>query len=312
MAKQQRIDHFNKWPEAQEFKAEVQFKERVQQFAINTLFFPYQIPQTQNPDIHISVSYLLDAVDSLPLRPDHAFDWTWRAFEYLTKKAFPSSGSITETLRKGVTPTLSAYFAANQRAGDAYFDLLKHIPVQTCEYLLKRIIDGAPYTFTPGNHKNLSSYAKRMLFEDGNPPVVSPPFQTALIHLSSNYNYALTAERRNGALLLRRLIRGESLVLGTTPVQLTRDEISFFVISGLGYGFRNDRAHAKSIAPFRSSAASISTYAHCWFMFLLIYETIFAVLHTASSPLQLSGCPGQNFESNNKAYFQLFKNWLGA
>ena len=76
--KELRIKHFNEWPLNQEFSAEIQFKERVLSLGIQKLFFPYQLPNTDDKDFHICVSYLLDAVDSLPLRPDHAFDWMWR------------------------------------------------------------------------------------------------------------------------------------------------------------------------------------------------------------------------------------------
>ncbi|MBL0573769.1 hypothetical protein JD522_10080 [Aeromonas hydrophila] len=312
MAKKQRIDHFNKWPEVQEFKAETLFKERMQQLSKKELFFPYQIPSTTNTDIHISVSYLLDAVDSLPFRPDHAFDWTWRAFEYLANKAYPSHGSITNILRSGVSQSLSAYFTSNPPAADSYFDLVKKIPFQTCEYLLKRIIEGSPYTFTALTQKSLSSYAKRILFANGNLPVISPSLQTSIEHLSKKYDYQISAQRRNGASLLRRIIRGEQVTIDSSVIQLTRDEILFFLISGLGYAFRNDRAHAKSISPFRSSYAKVSTYAHCWFMFLLIYETIFSLLHTSNSPLQLNGCPSQNFYSNNSAFLILFGDYLNT
>lgn len=312
MAKQQRLDHFNKWPEAQEFPAEIIFKNRIKQFSTKDLFFPFQIPITKNSDIHISVSYLLDAVDSLPIRPDHAFDWTWRAFEYLASKAFPSQGSITEMLRSGASQSLSAYFSSNQAAADAYFDLVSNIPFQTCEYLLKRIIEGRPYTFTAITQKNLSSYAKRILFANGNQPVVSHSLQISLEFLSTEYDYAITSQRRSGASLLRRLIRGEKINIASSVINLSRDEILLFVLSGLGYAFRNDRAHAKSIAPFRSSYAKVSTYAHCWFMFLLIYETIFSLLNTSSSPFKLVECPSENFYRNNRAFLCLFGDHLNT
>ncbi len=176
--------------------------------------------------------------------------------------------------------------------------------------MLKRIIESGPYTFIPGDHKNLKSYAKRLLFADGNPLIISAPLQTTLAHLAVTYDYTDELQRRNGASLLRRIVRGEEVNLVGTSVQLTRDEQLFFLLSGLGYAFRNDRAHAKSIAPFRSSYASTKTYAHCWFMFLLIYEITFSFLHTTQSPHQLTGCPGKNFMDNNNAFEKLFVNHL--
>lgn len=310
MAKQKRIDHFNQWPLAQKFPAEELFDNRLKCFDLQDLFFPYQIPSTTNPDIHISISYLIDAVDSLPKRPDHSFDWTWRAFEYLAGRSFPSySSSITETLRGGLSSALTNYFATNAQASNEFYSLIKNIPFQTCEYLLKRIIDGAPYTFTSGAHKHLTSYAKRLLFANGNPPVISQNLQLILSHLST-YNFSDTERRRSGASLLRRILREQSVTIAGTSITLSRADLLFLLLSGLGYAFRNDRAHAKSIAPFRSSYASVTTYAHCWFMFLLMYEATLALLHTRSSPMQLTGCPAQNFQQNNNAYCGLFADYL--
>jgi hypothetical protein len=310
VAKQLRIDHFNHWPKAQDFRAEVDFKKRLERFETNQLFFPYQIPPTTNSDIHIVISYLLDAIDSIPNRPDHAFDWTWRAFEYLVTTSF-GNGNITNTIRNVATNVLSSYFSSNIEAATGFCNLIESTPIQTCEYLLKRIIESGPYTFVPGNHNNLKSYSKRLLFANGNPPVISTVLQAALAHLSVSYDYRDTTQRRNGSLLLRKILMCEQVVVAGTAVKLTIDDQVFFLLSGLGYAFRNDRAHAKAIAPFRSSYASIKTYAHCWFMFLLMYEITFSLLHTPQSPHQLTGCPGQNFIDNNNAFAKLFKNHLG-
>lgn len=312
MAKQQRIDHFNLWPSVQDFPAESSFRERVKNFSISDLFFPYQVPQTTDQHVHIVISYLLDAVDSLPYRPDHAFDWTWRAFEYLTSNASSGVGNITETIRNIASPEVDFYFSSNTQAENSFFDLIKNIPFQTCEYWLKRIVAGAPYSFSQGNHKSLSSYAKRLLFANGQPPVANPSIHSVLSYLGSNFDLSDDTSRRNGASLLRRIVRGESVILGATSVQLTRSELFFFLLSGLGYAFRNDRAHAKSIAPFRSSYASVKTYAHCWFMFLLIYQSAFIFLHSSKSPQVFTGCPAQNFMSNNQAYAKLFADHLNA
>lgn len=312
MAKQQRIDHFNLWPKIQEFPAEIHFRGRVNKFQIEKLFFPYQIPQTTDKHVHIVISYLLDAVDSLPYRPDHAFDWTWRAFEYLTSATPGGIGNITDTIRNVVSPEMELYFSSNAHAENAFFDLVEKIPFQTCEYWFKRIKAASPYTFSSGSHKSLSSYAKRLLFANGQPTIVSPSIQTALSYLAINFNQSDTTQCRNAASLLRRIIRGEAVSLGASSVQLTRSERFFLLLSGLGYAFRNDRAHAKSIAPFRSSYASVKTYAHCWFMFLLIYEITFVFLHSQKSPHVFNGCPAQNFINNNDAYAELFADYLNG
>lgn len=310
MAKQQRIDHFNLWPKIQDFQAEVLFKARTAKFQTHQLFFPYQISATNDRHVHIVLSYLLDAVDSLPNRPDHSFDWTWRAFEYLAGTSSGGVGNITELIRSTISPEINTYFGANQQVEGAFFDLIAKIPFQTCEYWLTRIVESAPYTFATGNHKNLSSYAKRLLFASGQPPVANPSIEAVLNYLSTNYGRA--SDRRDGASLLRRIVRGENVLLGAVNVRLTRSECFFFLLSGLAYAFRNDRAHAKHIAPFRSSFATVRTYAHCWFMFLMMYQITFVLFHTSQSIPTFLGNPAQNFLDNNKAYADLFGDYVNS
>ncbi|QRV24590.1 hypothetical protein [Marinomonas foliarum] len=303
--KELRIKHFNQWPLTQEFSAEIQFKERVSSLGIEELFFPYQLPNSNDKDLHICVSYLLDAVDSLPLRPDHAFDWMWRGFEYVTSKAPGGQGNITNALRTLVCPTVMNYFSSNNQVKNAFFELTKNIPFQTCEYLLKRISQSKPFKPT-AEEPNLSSYAKRVLYSNGNPPVVSSNLEEVLHLLSTFFDYKDKKERRNGASRLRKLIRLEKVKIEEVEVQLSEDDVLFFLVSGLGYAFRNDRAHAKSIAPFRSSYASVKTYAHCWFMFILFYEVTLIFLHTNKSPVLLTGNLDENLSKNNVAYRKLF------
>lgn len=308
--KQRRIDQFNLWPQTLVSDAEEKFKIRLANTELSELFFPYKLPDTNDRHLHVCVSYMLDALDSLPLRPDHAFDWIWRSFEYLTSHAIGGQGNLTNELRSTVCPAVDGFFSSDQDVSDAFFELTTKIPFQTCEYLLKRICESGPYSFTAGQQNPLSSYAKRLLFANGNPPVVSTSLQSVLEFLSKSYDYKKASDRRNGASLLRRVIRLEKVSLHSSVVQLTKSEVLFFLVSGLGYAFRNDRAHAKSIAPFRSSAASITTYAHCWFMFLLFYNMTFSLLHTPSSPLILTGPLAVNFRKNNAAYSQLFGDYI--
>ncbi|MGY1891214.1 hypothetical protein [Pseudomonas sp. SDT291_1_S447] len=308
--KKRRIDQFNLWPQTLTSDAEEKFKIRLGNTELSELFFPYELPNTSDKHLHICVSYMLDALDSLPLRPDHAFDWIWRSFEYLTSQAIGGQGNITNELRNIVCPAIDGLFLLEKDVSDAFFELTENIPFQTCEYLLKRICESGPYSYTTSNQIQLSSYAKRLLFSNGNPPVISTSLQTILEFLSTNYDYKNMKDRRNGASLIRRIIRLERVSLQSSFVQLTKSEVLFFLVSGLGYAFRNDRAHAKSIAPFRSSAASITTYAHCWFMFLLFYKITFALLHTPNSPIVLTGPLAVNFRKNNTAYSRLFGDHL--
>lgn len=306
MTSQQRIEHFNNWPKAQKFKGESDFSDILKSHRLEELFYPYQLPGTDSTEAHIMLSYLLDAVDSLPMRPDHAFDWTWRAFEYSLKHIPSCKGNITKSLR-AVSDKLSNYLGLNPDVEDALYGLVDKIPLRTCKYLLKKIVEEGVYTFSSdADVKGLSSFAKRLLFVHGKPPVYNVEFQELLQYFAWHYRSVGGVELRRGASLLRRVIRGETINANGKSYQLDRKEILFLLLSGLGYAFRNGRAHAESIAPFRSSLAKLQTYAHCWFMFLLMYELTFTLLHLDTHPEKITGNPAANFKANNHAYEKLF------
>ena len=311
MARQQRIDHFNLWPKAQKFQAEILFAQLLQPYPLEDLFFPYQLPDTDNRESHIMISYLLDAVDSLPYRPDHAFDWVWRAFEFSCKQV-PGCKDNTSKALRSVSSKLNDYFNVNSEVGDAFFELVSDVPIRTCKFLLKKIVEEGVYEFSGDGHKSFSIFAKRILFANGGPPVVSTSLQSILHYLCWHYRAVGGLELRSGAALLRRILRGERVELGGSFYQLSRAEILFLTLSGLAYSFRNGRAHAESIAPFRSSLAKVQTYAHCWFMFLVIYELTFALQHISAYPNKLDGTPVDNFRKNNAAFSKLFKSCLGS
>lgn len=306
MTSQQRIEHFNNWPKAQKFKGESDFSDILKSHKLEELFYPYQLPGTDSTEAHIMLSYLLDAVDSLPMRPDHAFDWTWRAFEYSLKQIPSCKGNITKSLR-AVSDKLSNYLSLNPDVEDALYGLVGKIPLRTCKYLLKKIVEEGVYTFSSdADVKGLSSFAKRLLFVHGEPPVYNVEFQQLLQYFAWHYRSVGGVELRKGASLLRRVIRGETINANGRSYQFDRKEILFLLLSGLGYAFRNGRAHAESIAPFRSSLAKLQTYAHCWFMFLMMYELTFTLLHLDTHPEKIIGNPAANFKANNHAYEKLF------
>lgn len=300
MSQIERLNFYNSWPNGQRFSAEQQFTEHVTSVGGN-FFFPVSLNGNLSTAGHISLSYVLDALDSLPKRPDHAFDWTWKAFEHLTKKAVPNS-NITESLRTFATPVICQTLAANPLAAAGFSQLTANIPFQTARFLLKKIIAAGPYA------NPTSSFAKRMLFANGNGPITSLPLQAFLDKLSG-YDYANPQDRRNGASLIRSALSGKALTYPLGTFSLSQSDIVFFLLSGLGYGFRNDRTHANSISPFMSSKARIKTYAHCWFSFLLMYYFL-TTLWASSGFIAVPQNLGQNYADNNNVFLSIFSGAL--
>ncbi|WP_153020748.1 hypothetical protein [Pseudomonas sp. BMS12] len=300
MSQIERINFYNTWPNAQRFAAEQQFEEHLKSVSGN-FFIPIALNNSLSATGHISLSYTLDSLDSLPMRPDHAFDWIWKAFEHLTKAAAPNL-NITDSLRSFATPTICSVLANYPQASANFNQLAENIPLQTARFLLKKIIASGPYT------NPTTSFAKRMLYTNGNGPITSLPLQ-ALLDKLSGYNYANPQDRRDGASLIRKAMSGQSLSYPLGQHSLTQNDIVFFLLSGLGYGFRNDRAHASSISPFTSSKARIKTYSHCWFSFLIIYYFL-TTLWEASGFIATPQSIDQNYAANNGAFFTLFSSVL--
>lgn len=297
MSESERLNFYNSWPAGQRFAAEIQFERRCNNLSA-PLFVPIALSRDLDKKGHISLSYILDALDSLPRRPDHAFDWTWKAFEHLVKHGATQGLNITEALRSYATPVLDEIMSADKDAASGFNALVQNIPMQTARFLLKKVVTQGPYVLPS------TSFAKRMLYANGNGAIQSSAIQALLDKLFS-YDYSNPKDRRNGASLIRRAVSRQPLTYPLGTFTLSQADVIFLMLSGLGYTFRNDRTHANSISPFASSKARIKTYSHCWFSFLVMYYLL-SMLWSHEGYLEAPNALGQNYTVNNSAYTSLF------
>lgn len=79
-------------------------------------------------------------------------------------------------------------------------------------------------------------------------------------------------------------------------------------INGLLYSFRNDRVHGGSFSPFRSSKASLRTYAHSTYSFLLTYYLLLSLLHFRDGQVMTDDDALVNLDINLNLYRQLYGN----
>ena len=312
MSKQTRLENFNNWPKSKLFDAEATFIDKLNNFKYEEIFSPCKIKENNDYDTHIPISYLLDMVDSLPKRPDHSFDWVWRAFEYMVSDRF-SNTNTTSNLRKIVEQDITSIFINNENIKESFFSLVKEIPLQSCEYFVKAILNTNSFSYANDNeYKQLSPFAKRLLTDNGDSTLLNPNIQKLFNYLISRYNYINSESRRNAALIIKNALSGNEIENkdNNEKIKLESNDILIILLSGLGYSFRNDRAHAKSISPFRSSKATIKTYAHCWFMFLLIYEMLnICLLNYKISLIDMNDLH-DNIIFNCNSYKKLFKNQI--
>lgn len=240
------------------FPIEEIFMNRVK--AKTDIFFkPIQIGELNSVEFHRQLSYLIDAFDSLPRRVDMAFDSTWKAFELETKEFAPQQ-NITDRLKT----------VAEAVDKDVVDLICLNFPVQSCEYLYKRLISDVV-------DKNVNHHLKNRIDNSKD----NQQIRQLLEHLELLYNKDSSATRRNGALLIRRALEGEQLKLtngsSVTFVTLDSDSKAQILISLFLYTARNERFHGSTFSPFISSAASLRTYTHPFFAFLATYYLLISL-----------------------------------
>ncbi|MEV7466715.1 hypothetical protein AB0O20_09410 [Streptomyces kronopolitis] len=266
--RRERIDIIAAWSrtgilaERQRLLIEDQFAERVAR-AGSRFFTP--LPLTYSDDLwyNTQVSFLLEALDALPRRPDIAFDSVWKVLEKSAHAWLPA--------RPGRGPNITdalGLLSADPRLSHSVTEaLLANIPSQTCGYLFKRLITREPAESSRRALQRLSnSY--------GRGDTLPAEIAAFLTLVEKKYAAPDFDTARRGAALLRRALTGETLDIAGTQVTLSFPARLRILLSGLLYTSRNERYHGESFSPFYSSAASIKTYTHPHYLFLAAYALV--------------------------------------
>lgn len=255
------------------------------------VFTPYPFPFTDNDDYHYHLAFLVEAVELLPLKIDLSFDAVWRAFEsfYKSHVIAPNDFKLGQE-----APDLAAKIDTQSEHSQLLDTLLKNIPVQSCEYLIERIM-------RQWQRPN-SDY--QLIWNRLNNPANRHRSVTSLLaSIAAKYNAPSPAlgDQRKAAMLLRLALQGTEVDLSGTKIRLPRAERISFLINALLYTFRNDRFHGNMQPPFKSSVGTLQTYAHAqycfiWGHFLFLFSTTLSTPTFANHP-QLAENTRQNLEA---------------
>ncbi|GAA3014197.1 hypothetical protein [Streptomyces fulvorobeus] len=276
--RRERIDIITEWSqsgileERRRLLVEEQFAERVAR-ANSRFFIP--LPLTYSDDIwyNTQVSFLLEAFDALPRRPDIAFDSVWKVLERSASMWLPSHLGR----RRNITDTLGQLSADSRLSCSVTEILLADIPSQTCGYLFKRLITREPV-------ESSGRARMRLAKSYGVGDVLPSEIEAFLALVEKRYAAPDTDTARRGAMLLRRALNGETLDVAETQISLSLHARMRILLCGLLYTVRNERYHGESFSPFYSSAASIKTYTHPHYLFLAAYALVHLVwAHTNNS-----------------------------
>lgn len=257
----------NSWPAKFLFPAEEALSQRLAKHNLVSIFLPAPLVHTDDHDFHTLLTHCIDALDYLPLRPDFAFDQIWKALdaEFFRLKSAP--GTPSNQSRFSV---FAKHIANNALCSGSCHLLAPHIPLQTCEFFAKRILES---TANPNEHSQ--QFIKRVEQTLG---------ADLLFDIHAKYDGDwLTPTKRAGTQrklggLIKLIISGQQIVLGANSYQLSQNQIAQLLISTILPQFRNERFHGTVRPPFRSSSASLKTYAHSYFLLIYAYSLICEVL----------------------------------
>ncbi len=260
IARENRTKFNNSWPATFLFPTEEALIQRLAKNNLASIFMPVRLIHSDDHGFHTLLSHCIDALDYLPLRPDFSFDQVWKALdaEFFRLKALPGTSSNQSRFS-----VFAKHIAADPLVSHSHHILAPHIPLQTCEFFAKRILDS---TANPNEHSE--QFIKR----------VEQTLGVALladIHVKYDSNWLTPdkkadTQRRLGG-LIRLILGGKQIVLGLNNYQLSSDQVACLMISTILPQFRNERFHGTVRPPFRSSSATLKTYAHAYFLLIYAY-----------------------------------------
>jgi len=308
-SKRRRIEIVHSWPSKAQFEIEKIFSEKLQSLSIPEAFRPVSLNYSNEKFFQRSIAYMLDALDFLPYRPDLAFDFIWRAIDFLTSQTVSEQGiscnNDKDILRASVDTLWTNYFKTNPILNACFLKLIQCVPVQSCEYLFKRLY--ANYDASKPNNPN-KEISRLIAFDGGAARNLEAKQVIELIR--QNYPYDGMISRRKGSRFLFRYIKGDELTVSDGALSKTisanlAQQLNF-CINGILYTLRNDRAHGGVFSPFRSSKATLRTYAHCGFSFLLAYYLLLALIDIRDDKLINKELLINNYHLNIELFTDLY------
>ncbi|MEB1549033.1 hypothetical protein VDQ94_08985 [Xanthomonas campestris pv. campestris] len=263
-ARKNRTRFNNIWPATFLFSAEEELAHRFAKHNLVSIFLPAQLVHVEDHGFHSLLAHCIDALDYLPLRPDFAFDQIWKALDAEFFRLVVVSANTNGRSRFSVFAT---YVASSPTCSNSHFALAPHIPLQTCEFFAKRLLD----SIANPNEQHSEQFVKRVKTTLG---------ESLLADIGAKYGTDwLTPDKRAGTQrrlggLLKLIIGGKNVTLGGNSYQLSPDKVARLLISTVLPQFRNERFHGSVRPPFRSSSATLKTYAHSYFLLIYAYALI--------------------------------------
>lgn len=262
-ARENRTRLNNSWPATFLFPTEEALIKRLAKDNLVSIFLPVHLEHSNDHNFQNLLSLSIDALDYLPLRPDFSFEQVWKALDAEFFRLKSSLGTAPNLSRFSAFAT---HVASSQLTSKSHYALAVSVPLQTCEFLAKRILDSKS---NPNEHSD--AFIKRVKNSLG---------ESMLADIHSKYDSNWLAPKKRAETqrklggLIKLILAGKPVLVENNNYQLSSSQVAQFIISTVLPQFRNERFHGNVRPPFRSSTATLKTYAHAYFIFIYAYALL--------------------------------------
>lgn len=265
-----RIDYINKWPNVVPFEAEINYKNRCDQFIETHTRQPFSLIklwEDNNDHYNRAISHFIDSLDVMPFHPNFAFSFVFSALDFYSKSVY-SSSNITICF-KTLAEDISDLADHDTNINDLLKLLFTVIPVSSTMYLYKCLCGLKPenkaYNRVTTNIDNRDNITRKNLVD------------------SIYTKYGDSTANRNPALLYRKVFINSSISVNGTTFNITNSVRLHLLISGIIYSLRNDSLHGSSMSSTKSSQTTPKRYALNYYCYLATYTLLMILLIKHSS-----------------------------
>lgn len=283
-----RVSNHNNWPVVELFPCEREFLERMGRHNIQQIFVTATlVPNDADEPFNAAVGHVLDCLDSLPKRPDAAFDSLYKVIDQ-------NLNAFSQPNTSRMCSLVDAFFRAAPREWAGITEILaSNLPQQTADYAASRALD-CYIVSNPPHTEEIKKRATRSLGpqryrEFCDKFLVANPQNPSVLNLPYN-------NRRNAGRLMRLLFRQTTAIIrntGKPSASATPSLLDLTVHANILppkqklhslleiclSTYRHERFHGEAFSPFRSSKAKLKTYAHAYYMLMVSYVVVLGMFH---------------------------------
>lgn len=283
-----RVSNHNNWPAVELFPCERDLIQKMATHNIQQIFVTAKLkPDDKDEPFNAAVGHILDCLDCLPQRPDAAFDSLYKVIDQ-------NLNIFEKPSRSRMQAMADHFFSVHPTEWTVITEFLsEHIPQQTADYAASRILD-CQIESNPPHSEHMKKRAERSLgkqrYKDFCKKFLITAPDTPELFLSLNYE-----DRRNAGRLMCLFFRqsaplkkipknpddaSSTLNLSNPANLLLPKEKLTSLLEILLSTYRHERFHGEAFSPFRSSKASIKTYAHAYYALIVAYIIVLGVLES--------------------------------